>query len=133
MNPGQMLLQGFHGLFAKIGIELANLYSTLDTIDLDWKSVDVVWSATALCPPHLESLSSHREDLLFVQSLLCMQQFFCGQLLSDTEEHMFGPVKHCIAAVYRNQLLGLPSLALGATLCSLLAPPESRSEPAATR
>uniref|UniRef100_A0A6B0VG32 non-specific serine/threonine protein kinase n=1 Tax=Ixodes ricinus TaxID=34613 RepID=A0A6B0VG32_IXORI len=133
MNPGQMLLQGFHGLFAKIGIELANLYSTLDTIDLDWKSVDVVWSATALCPPHLESLSSHREDLLFVQSLLCMQQFFCGQLLSDTEEHMFGPVKHCIAAVYRNQLLGLPSLALGATLCSLLAPPESRSEPTATR
>ncbi|EEC17441.1 fkbp-rapamycin associated protein, putative [Ixodes scapularis] len=134
MNPGQMLLQGFHGLFAKIGIELANLYSTLDTIDLDWKSVDVVWSATALCvatPPGEPVFPPG--DLLFVQSLLCMQQFFCGQLLSDTEEHMFGPVKHCIAAVYRNQLLGLPSLALGATLCSLLAPPDSRSEPAATR
>ncbi|CAN8005347.1 unnamed protein product [Ixodes hexagonus] len=133
MNPGQMLLQGFHGLFAKIGIELANLYSSLDTIDLNWKSVDVVWSASALCPPHLPSLASHREDLLFVQSLLCMQQFFCGQLLSDTEEHMFGPVKHCVAAIYRSQLLGLPSLALGAALCSLLAPPDSRSEPAASR
>lgn len=121
-TPGQMLLQGFHGLFLKISTELANLYDLIEGVDLRWKCVDVIWSASSLCPQQLEWLSPYAEDLLFLQSLLCMQHFFSPQLLGGigSEEQAFLPVKHCVTTVYRTQVLGLPSLCLGALLCGAL-------------
>lgn len=57
-------------------------------------------------PQQLEWLSPYAEDLLFLQSLLCMQHFFSPQLLGGigSEEQAFLPVKHCVTTVYRTQV-----------------------------
>lgn len=122
-TQGKMLLQGFHGLFAKTVTELAKFYTVMGGIDLGWKSVDVVWSAYSFCPLHLDALSPYLGDLVFLQSLQCMHQVFSAQLLSGmAEEHACLPVKHCIASIYRTQIMGLPSLALSSSLCAALSP-----------
>ncbi|XP_065311979.1 serine/threonine-protein kinase SMG1 isoform X2 [Dermacentor albipictus] len=140
LTPGKMLVQGFHGLFAKTATELSNFYATLSGIDLNWKSVDVVWSAYSLCPPHLDTLDAYLKDIMFLQCLQCMHQIFSPQLLSGmAEEHAFLPVKHCIASIYRVQMLGLPSFALSSCLCATLAlsqagdPNQLQMDPPASR
>lgn len=120
LSPGQMLLLGFNGLFAKLGRELATLHSALEGADLRWNNVDVVWGARALCHLQLDRSSARLlEDTLFVHSLCVMQQFFCCQLPTGSRDQMLASVRFFLADFYRNQVAGLPTLCTANALCAL--------------
>lgn len=129
LTPGKMLVQGFHGLFGKTATELSKFYALLEGIGLEWKCVDIVWNSYSLCPPHVDALDAYLKDVMFLQCLQCMHQIFSPPLLTGmAEDHAFLPVKHCIGTIYRVQMLGLPSFALSACLCAVLALPHGGSQ-----
>ncbi|XP_064478014.1 serine/threonine-protein kinase SMG1-like isoform X2 [Ornithodoros turicata] len=129
LNPGQMLLLGFNGLFAKLGRELATLYSTIQNTNVEWNNVDVVWGAKELCAVQLgdERQLSHLEDTLLVHSVCVMQQFFCCQLPSGSRDQMLASMRFFLADFYRNQVAGLSSLCVATALCSLIGPADRES------
>ncbi|KAK3583612.1 hypothetical protein CHS0354_039435 [Potamilus streckersoni] len=132
MTPGQMLLMGFNGLFARLESEFTELMDSMDFIQVPdaWRKVDLVREAKSM---QLSSFTSTTRNLLtslfFVKRLQLMQDFFrmCTQFAAAIQgldggncfddEQLSRPVKKFIAEYVRKQVIGFPSQILGYILC----------------